>query len=34
MRAGVVMFDSLNRHPLQTCGCDWTVTPNFQRLGL
>ncbi|MCC5840057.1 MAG: sulfatase [Opitutales bacterium] len=32
MKAIVVMFDSLNRHLLQTYGCDWTVTPNFQRL--
>jgi len=26
------MFDSLNRNFLQPYGCDWTVTPNFQRL--
>lgn len=32
MRAVMVMFDSLNRHLLQTYGCDWTHTPNFQRL--
>jgi arylsulfatase A-like enzyme len=32
MKAIVVMFDSLNRHLLSTYGCDWTVTPNFQRL--
>jgi arylsulfatase A-like enzyme len=32
MKAIIVMFDSLNRHLLQTYGCDWTVTPNFQRL--
>lgn len=28
----MLMFDSLNRHLLSTYGCDWTVTPNFQRL--
>ena len=32
MKAIMVMFDSLNRHLLSTYGCDWTVTPNFQRL--
>jgi arylsulfatase A-like enzyme len=26
------MFDSLNRHMLSAYGCDWTRTPNFQRL--
>lgn len=28
----MVMFDSLNRHMLETYGCDWTLTPNFRRL--
>jgi arylsulfatase A-like enzyme len=28
----MVMFDSLNRHMLQSYGCDWTHTPNFLRL--
>jgi arylsulfatase A-like enzyme len=32
MKAVMLMFDSLNRHLLSTYGCDWTVTPNFQRL--
>jgi len=32
MRAIMVMFDSLNRHMLPPYGCDWTHTPNFQRL--
>jgi arylsulfatase A-like enzyme len=32
MKAVVVMFDSLNRHMLSPYGCDWTHTPNFQRL--
>ena len=32
MKAIVVMFDTLNRHMLQPYGCDWTKTPNFQRL--
>lgn len=32
MKAIMVMFDSLNRHMLQPYGCDWTHTPNFQRL--
>lgn len=26
------MFDSLNREMLQPYGCEWTYTPNFQRL--
>lgn len=29
----MVMFDSLNRHFLPNYGCDWTVMPNFKRLG-
>ncbi len=33
MRAIMVMFDSLNRHFLPNYGCDWTVAPNFRRLG-
>jgi arylsulfatase A-like enzyme len=32
MKAIVLMFDSLNRHMLAPYGCDWTHTPNFQRL--
>ncbi len=32
MRVIQVMYDSLNRHCLGPYGCDWTVTPNFQRL--
>ena len=32
MKAVMLMFDSLNRAMLQPYGCDWTKTPNFQRL--
>ncbi len=32
MKAIMVMFDSLNRKMLSPYGCDWTLTPNFQRL--
>jgi len=32
MKAIMIMFDSLNRHLLSPYGCDWTHTPNFQRL--
>ena len=32
MKVIMVMFDSLNRHMLSPYGCDWTHTPNFQRL--
>lgn len=32
MRAIMLMFDTLNRRLLKPYGCDWTVTPNFQRL--
>lgn len=32
MKAIMLMFDSLNRHLLSTYGCDWTATPNFERL--
>ncbi len=28
----MVMYDSLNRHMLETYGCDWTITPNFRKL--
>lgn len=28
----MVMYDSLNRHMLSPYGCDWTETPNFERL--
>ena len=33
MKAIMIMFDSLNRHFLPNYGCDWTVMPNFRRLG-
>lgn len=32
MKAIMVMFDTLNRRMLSPYGCDWTHTPNFQRL--
>lgn len=32
MKAIMVMFDSLSRELLSPYGCDWTKTPNFQRL--
>jgi len=32
MKAIMIMYDSLNRNLLQPYGCDWTITPNFQRL--
>lgn len=32
MKAIMVMYDSLNREMLQPYGCDWTLTPNFNRL--
>lgn len=32
MKAIMVMYDSLNRHMLESYGCDWTRTPNFKRL--
>lgn len=32
MKCVIVMYDSLNRHLLAPYGCDWTHTPNFQRL--
>ncbi len=32
MRAIMLMFDTLNRRMLKPYGCDWTITPNFQRL--
>ena len=32
MKAIMLMYDSLNRHMLQSYGCDWTKTPNFLRL--
>lgn len=32
MRVVMVMFDSVNRKLLEPYGCDWTKTPNFQRL--
>ena len=32
MKAVMLMFDTLNRRMLQPYGCDWTITPNFQRL--
>ena len=33
MKAIMVMYDSLNRHMLPNYGCDWTLAPNFIRLG-
>ena len=33
MKAVMVMYDSLNRHMLPNYGCDWTLAPNFMRLG-
>ena len=33
MKAIMVLFDSLNRHFLPNYGCDWTVMPEFVRLG-
>lgn len=32
MKAIMVMYDSLVRKYLQPYGCDWTITPNFERL--
>lgn len=32
MKAVMLMYDSLNREMLKPYGCDWTKTPNFQRL--
>lgn len=32
MKAVMVMFDSLDKHFLECYGCDWTKTPNFNRL--
>lgn len=32
MKAIMLMFDTLNRRMLSAYGCDWTITPNFQRL--
>ena len=32
MKAILLLFDSLNRHLLSPYGCDWMLTPNFQRL--
>ena len=32
MKVIMVMFDTLNRRLLSPYGCDWTHTPNFQRL--
>lgn len=32
MKAILMMFDSLNMRLLSPYGCDWTKTPNFQRL--
>lgn len=33
MKAIMIMYDSLNRHMLPNYGCDWTLAPNFNRLG-
>ena len=32
MKVIMVMYDSLNRHMLNAYGCNWTHTPNFDRL--
>lgn len=32
MKAVMVMFDSLDKHYLECYGCNWTKTPNFNRL--
>ena len=32
MKAIMLMFDTLNLRMLSPYGCDWTITPNFQRL--
>ena len=32
MKAIIVMYDSLVKNLLQPYGCQWTKTPNFQRL--
>lgn len=32
MKAIMLMFDSLNRHMLESYGCTWTSTPNLKRL--
>lgn len=32
MKTILLLFDSLNRRYLSSYGCDWTHTPNFQRL--
>jgi len=32
MKVIMVMYDSLNRRYLTPYGCDWTITPNFERL--
>lgn len=32
MKAIMVMYDTLCRNFLQPYGCNWTLTPNFQRL--
>lgn len=33
VKAIMVMYDSLHRHMLPNDGCDWTLAPNFRRLG-
>ena len=33
MRCIMVMFDTLSRRFLPNYGCDWTIMPNFARLG-
>ena len=32
MKSIMIMYDSVNKHMLSAYGCDWTKTPNFQRL--
>ena len=34
MKAIMIMYDSLNRHMLAPYGCEWTKTPNFERLAV
>lgn len=33
MKAIMILFDSLNRHFLPNYDCDWTIMPEFKRLG-
>ena len=31
MNTVLILMDTLNRHYLQPCGCEWVRTPNMQR---